>query len=303
MADITIRGEDFYGVPDVTFPKIGGGSATYYENGGGSPTLQTKSKSYTPSESQQSEDVKSDAGYDGLEKVIVTVAAIPSTYVGSGVSRQAAQTIHPSASDQTIASGKYLEGVQTVKGVTLTNLTAANIKSGVQVKVGDASDDDCVTIVTGTYTGAGIGTLLATSTLGTVNTSSTSAVNLSKSVTISGVNSYDALVVETSVNTVTNGRHSCTVAVIWLTASSDVATKNGATIASNKLNMKISSGGVTTTRQSTTAYGVFPNSCTISNGSATLAMYARYNSTQTGTINGIYTTRVYGLKLYDLIGG
>ena len=26
-------------------------------------------------------------------------------------------------------------------------------------------------------------------------------------------------------------------------------------------------------------------------------------STQTGTINGTYTTRVYGVKLYDLIGG
>lgn len=338
--------------------------------GGGGGNMQSKSN-IDPTESSQT--ISPDTGYDGLSSVQIN--AIGSDYVGSGVPRRnslqpgadysitaqsgyysadvtvtipnaphaapaisvnaanglitathtqttdtvvtgstvttstsqlsvlGAMTYHPNANDQEIYNGYYLTGNQTIKGVKVTNLSAGNIKKDVVIKIGDADDDDCVTIVTGTYTGAGIGTLLATSTLGTVNTSSTSAVNLSKSVTIAGVNSYDALVVETSVNQVTNGRHSCTVAVIWLTASSDVATKNGATIASNKLNMKISSGGVTTTRQSTTAYGVFPNSCTISNGSATLAMYARYNSTQTGTINGIYTTRVYGLKLYDLIGG
>ena len=73
----------------------------------------------------------------------------------SNLTTQAAQTIHPSASDQTIASGKYLTGAQTVKGVLLTNLTAGNIKDGVTVKVGDSTDDDCVTSVTGTYSGGG----------------------------------------------------------------------------------------------------------------------------------------------------
>lgn len=66
---------------------------------------------------------------------------------------QAAQTIHPSTSDQTIASGRYLTGAQTIKAVTLSNLTAANIKSGVTVTVGDSTDSDCVASVTGTYSG------------------------------------------------------------------------------------------------------------------------------------------------------
>lgn len=70
---------------------------------------------------------------------------------------QAAQTIHPSTSDQTIASGKYLTGAQTVKGVLLTNLSADNIKKDVVVKVGDSTDDDCVKSVTGTYEGSGGG--------------------------------------------------------------------------------------------------------------------------------------------------
>ena len=73
----------------------------------------------------------------------------------SQLTTQAAQTIHPSTTDQTIASGKYLTGTQTVKGVLLTNLSAGNIKKDVVVKVGDSTDDDCVASVTGTYEGGG----------------------------------------------------------------------------------------------------------------------------------------------------
>ena len=70
---------------------------------------------------------------------------------------QAAQTIYPSTSDQSIASGKYLTGAQTIKGVLLTNLSADNIKKDVVVKVGDSADDDRITAVTGTYEGGGGG--------------------------------------------------------------------------------------------------------------------------------------------------
>lgn len=70
---------------------------------------------------------------------------------------QAAQTIHPSTTDQTIAIGRYITGAQTVKGVLLTNLSSDNIKKDVVVKVGDSTDADCVTSVTGTYEGGGGG--------------------------------------------------------------------------------------------------------------------------------------------------
>jgi hypothetical protein len=49
------------------------------------PNLQTKTKSYTPSETAQSENVTADSGYDGLDEVDITVGAIPSDYVGSQV--------------------------------------------------------------------------------------------------------------------------------------------------------------------------------------------------------------------------
>ena len=45
-----------------------------------SPTLQIKTKTYTPTTSQQTESVVADSGYDGLDEVDVTVNAIPSQY-------------------------------------------------------------------------------------------------------------------------------------------------------------------------------------------------------------------------------
>lgn len=70
------------------------------------------------------------------------------------LSSQAAQTIYPSSSDQTISSGKYLTGTQTIKAVTTTNLSASNVKDGTVVEVGDSSDSDRITSVTGTFTDA-----------------------------------------------------------------------------------------------------------------------------------------------------
>lgn len=90
-------------------------------------------------------------------------------YIGAGtysvtdsgaVTVQAAQTIYPSASDQSIASGKYLTGAQTIKGVTYSGLDAGNIKKDVVVKIGDSSDDDRILSVTGTYEGGGGGITL-----------------------------------------------------------------------------------------------------------------------------------------------
>ena len=183
---------------------------------------------------------------------------------------------------------------------SVTTATAADVASG---KVFLAANG---TITTGTNSGGGGGsgiTLLATLSMGAISTSSTTAADTGKSISVSGINSYDALIVETSVDTKTNNRHAATIAFIWLTASSTIGTKNGGTIVGNKWNCKLSSNGTATSRQGTTAYGIYPNSISISNGTATIPMYQRYNSTSTGTINGTYTARVYGLKLYDLIGG
>lgn len=89
------------------------------------------------------------------------------------LSTQAAQTIYPSSTDQTIATGKYLTGTQTIKAVTTTNLTAANIKKDVVVQVGDSSDSDRVVSVTGTYEASGGATNYVTGTFTTGSSTGT----------------------------------------------------------------------------------------------------------------------------------
>ena len=186
---------------------------------------------------------------------------------------------------------------------TVTTATAADVASG---KIFLASNG---TITTGTASGGGGSdrlVLLQTTSLGSLSTSSTSATDTGKTVSLAsttGWAGYDLLLVDISVDTKTNGRHTSTVTPVLLTGTSNVTTKNTYTVGSNKWNSKLSSSGMASTRQSTTAYGVYINTASVSSNTLTLTVYDKYNSNHTGTLNGTYTARVYGIKLIDLIGG
>ena len=95
------------------------------EAGNGELVLQ--SKSIDPTESVQL--VTPNSGYNGLSQVMV--GAISKVYIGSEVLKKSAQTYMPGVNNQTIASGQYLTGAQTIKGDA--NLLAGNIKSGVNI--------------------------------------------------------------------------------------------------------------------------------------------------------------------------
>ena len=134
---------------------------------GGASGASLQSKTVSPSESAQT--VKADNGYDGLSQV--TVNAVSKTYVGSGVTKKSAATYTPGTSDQSIASGQYLNGTQTIKGDS--NLTAGNIRSGVKIFN-----------VTGSYAGSsssgGVDTSDATATAANILSGKTAYVNGSK---------------------------------------------------------------------------------------------------------------------------
>lgn len=143
------------------------------------------------------------------------------------------------------------------------------------------------------------GDLLVTEDLGTLNTSSTTATTVT-TISVSGLSLYDALVVNCNVNTRVNSRHYGTTTLIWLNASSNRLNKDGNAIATAKQNIRAGANGTTNTvRSSTTAYGVYASSCSISNNTATITISVRYNGTQTGTINGTYTARIYGINLFS----
>ena len=60
----------------------------------GTPSLQTKTRTYTPTESAQTETVSADSGYDGLSQVNVSVGAIDSEYIGSAIDRRSSSDVH-----------------------------------------------------------------------------------------------------------------------------------------------------------------------------------------------------------------
>ena len=211
----------------------------------GSPTLETVTKSYTPTESAISDTITPSLGYDGIDEVDVSVGAISPTYVGSGITQRtssdltasgatvtapsgyyasnatatvssgsatapatisgssasvstgtntitlsktisvtpsvsagyvssgtagnsavsltgsvttkAAATYYPGTTNQTIASGTYLTGTQTINALSQTNLVAGNIKNGTTISISNGQSN--IWSVTGTYDGGGGGSV------------------------------------------------------------------------------------------------------------------------------------------------
>ena len=87
------------------------------------------------------------AGY-----VSSATASTATVALTASVTTKAATTYNTSSSDQTIASGTYLTGTQTIKAVTVSGLAANKILSGTTVKIGDANDDDRIASVSGSVT-------------------------------------------------------------------------------------------------------------------------------------------------------
>ena len=150
-------------------------------------------------------------------------------------------------------------------------------------------------------------TKIATKSLGTISTSSTSAADTGQTLAITATDykDYDMLVAICHTSPHTNGRHVATVRLINFSATSTLTTKTSTQIATSTQHWKLNSSGTLQMRSGTTPYGVYVNAATLDTSSSpnkiTLTIYQRYNSTSSGTINGSYVLDVYGVKLQDLL--
>lgn len=183
----------------------------------------------------------------------------------------------------------------------------AELVSGSETKTANGTYDvtNLAELVVNVSGGGGSGlTKLATKDLGTISTSSTSAADTGQTLDVEGFDEYDLLICITHTSPHTNNRNLGTIRLVNLAATSNVNTKTGTGVATSTQNIKLSSGGVIQTRVGTTPYGVYVNAATLNTSGTrriTLTIYQRYNSTNSGTINGHYVLDVYGLKLSDLL--
>ena len=217
---------------------------------GGSPTLQTKTKTYTPTASQQTESVSADSGYDGLDSVSITVNAMPSGTAGT-----------PTATKGTVSNHQ----VSVTPSVTNTaGYISGGTKNGTAVTV-SASE-----LVSGTYTVDSSGTKDVTNyasasvpagTAGTPSASKGAVSNHSVSVTPSVTNTTGWITGSTKTGT------AVTVTASELVSGSDTVTTNDTYDVTNLAELVVAvsgGGGVTVTDVANTT----GTTCVITTGSA-----------------------------------
>lgn len=136
---LDIFGKRYTGVTGIIATDSGGNELTY-TRGGGEPNLQSKSKTYSPTTTKQTETVTADSGYDGLSQVSITVNAMTLGTTGTPTATKGTVSNHsisvtPSVTNTT---GYISGGTKTGTAVTVT---ASELTSGSETKTANGTYD------------------------------------------------------------------------------------------------------------------------------------------------------------------
>ena len=138
---------------------------------GSAPVLETVTKSYTPTETAQSDTITPGTGYDAIEEVDVTVGAIPDDYVGSAVPRRTSSDLTANAGTVSAPAGYYASGVSKAvpSGTEGTPTATKGAVSNHAVTVTPSVQNSAGYIPGGTRTGTGVRVSASELVSGTLN--------------------------------------------------------------------------------------------------------------------------------------
>ena len=178
-------------------------------------SLQTKTKSYTPTESAQSESVTADVGYDGLDTVSISVGAISSTYVGTGVARNDSTDLTASGATVTAPAGYYANNAtKTVASGTAGTPTATKgTVSNYSVSVTPSVTNPTGYITGGTVTGTAVTVSASELVSGTYNVTSSGTKDVTNyaSASVPSGTATPAASISGTAATVTTGTNTLTL--------------------------------------------------------------------------------------------